>query len=156
MNNRKLGVIVAIAGVILLILILSLAQSIQSAAAAECACSGDGLTCPHSSNLPFQVYIGVGLAIVLFFLSYNLITKKEKKPEVKKEFKIPENLSEEERSVIDELIKEDGVIFQSELVEKLGVPKVKVTRLLDKLEGKGLIERRRRGMTNAVILKRKE
>ena len=31
--------------------------------------------------------------------------------------------------------------------------KVKVTRILDKLEGRGLVERKRRGMTNVVMLK---
>jgi len=44
-------------------------------------------------------------------------------------------------------------MFQSELVDENGYTKVKVTRILDKLEGRGLIERRRRGMTNVVILK---
>ena len=44
-------------------------------------------------------------------------------------------------------------MFQSELVEKTGHTKVKMTRILDKLEAKGLIERRRKGMTNLVFLK---
>ena len=39
------------------------------------------------------------------------------------------------------------------LMGKTDFSKVKVTRLLDKLEAKNLIERRRRGMTNAVVLK---
>jgi uncharacterized membrane protein len=44
-------------------------------------------------------------------------------------------------------------LFQAELIEKTDFNKVKVSRILDKLEGKGLIERRRRGMTNLVLLK---
>ena len=48
---------------------------------------------------------------------------------------------------------ENGTIFQADLMEKLETGKVGITRLLDKLEAKQLIERKRRGMTNIVILK---
>jgi uncharacterized membrane protein len=44
-------------------------------------------------------------------------------------------------------------MFQSTLMEKLGIGKVGITRLLDKLEAKQLIERKRRGMNNIVVLK---
>ena len=46
-----------------------------------------------------------------------------------------------------------GTIFQPDLADKTGFSKVKVTRILDRLEGKQLIERKRRGMTNVVVLK---
>ncbi len=62
-------------------------------------------------------------------------------------------LSEEEKQVLEKIIDEQGTIFQSKLVEETGFTKVKVTRLLDRLEGQDLIERKRRGMTNVVILK---
>ncbi|PIN91750.1 hypothetical protein COU61_01900 [Candidatus Pacearchaeota archaeon CG10_big_fil_rev_8_21_14_0_10_35_13] len=55
--------------------------------------------------------------------------------------------------ICDEAIEGDGTLFQSDLVDKSGFDKVKVTRILDKLEGKGFIERKRRGMSNVVILK---
>jgi len=32
--------------------------------------------------------------------------------------------------------------------------KVKVSRILDKLEGKGLVETKTRGMTNVILLKK--
>ena len=38
-------------------------------------------------------------------------------------------------------------------MEKLGTGKVGITRLLDKLESKQIIERKRRGMNNVVVLK---
>ena len=44
-------------------------------------------------------------------------------------------------------------MFQATLKEKLDVGKVKLTRLLDKLEAKQLIERKRRGMNNLVVLR---
>ena len=58
-----------------------------------------------------------------------------------------------ENIILKKLIESDGTIFQSTFVEELDFSKVKVTRLLDKLEGKGVLERKRRGMTNVVILK---
>ncbi len=154
MKNRQLGLIVALVGILLLVLIVSLVPVIQDAQMAGCVCSdsGEGGICPHQNNLPYQLYLGGGIAIVMFFLSYSLITKKELSG---KKIEIPRDLNEEERSVIDAIIKEKGLIFQSDLAEKLKLSKVKVTRILDKLEARGLIERRRRGMTNAVILKHK-
>jgi hypothetical protein len=49
----------------------------------------------------------------------------------------------------------DGVMLQSDIVEKSGMQKVKVSRVLDKMEARGIIERRRRGMSNVVMLRNK-
>ena len=67
--------------------------------------------------------------------------------------KVLKDLDHDEEAIFGSVIDEKGSIFQSALVEKTGMTKVKVTRLLDKLEGKGLIERKRRGMTNIVVIK---
>ena len=50
-----------------------------------------------------------------------------------------------------------GVAGESSSIEALSwaLNKVKITRILDKLEGMGILERKRRGMTNVVILKHK-
>ena len=149
MKNKQLGLFVAVLGVILLVLLASLIPVIRNADASSCGCA-EGGTCQYADRMPAQFYVGFGVIIILFYLSFNLITKDSSK---KKQIKIPDNLSKEEKQIIDELVKQEGMIFQSELVEKLGLSKVKVTRLLDKLEGRHIIERRRRGMTNAVILK---
>jgi uncharacterized membrane protein len=149
MKNKQLGLFVAVLGVILLVLLASLIPVIRNADASSCGCA-EGGTCQYADRMPSQFYVGFGVIIILFYLSFNLITKDSSK---KKQIKIPDNLSKEEKQIIDELVKQEGMIFQSELVEKLGLSKVKVTRLLDKLEGRHIIERRRRGMTNAVILK---
>jgi len=51
------------------------------------------------------------------------------------------------------VIMDEGIVHQSELVEKTGLPKSNVSRALYGLESRGLIERRRRGMGNVVLLK---
>ena len=63
------------------------------------------------------------------------------------------SLSKSEKKVYDFLLSKGGVAFQSEIVETLNLSKSTVSIILDKLEAKGLVERRRRGMSNIVIVK---
>ena len=51
------------------------------------------------------------------------------------------------------VLREEGSVYQSDIIKETKLTKVKVTRILDKLEGKKLIDRKRRGMTNIVVLK---
>ena len=62
-------------------------------------------------------------------------------------------LDEIEKKAVSLLRKEEGM-FQKTLMEELGVGKVKMTRMLDKLEAKQIVERKRRGMNNFVVLKK--
>jgi len=68
--------------------------------------------------------------------------------------KILERLSNpDERKIIQIIIDEGGTIFQSQLIEKSGYSKSKVSLVLDKLEARRILERRRHGMSNVVVLK---
>jgi hypothetical protein len=60
---------------------------------------------------------------------------------------------EDERKIVQIVADEGGTIFQSQLVERSGFSKSKVSIVLDRLEARGLLERRRHGMSNAVVLK---
>jgi len=63
-------------------------------------------------------------------------------------------LSDPDEKVIVRIVIDDGgTIFQSQLVEKSGFSKSKVSLILDKLEARRILERKRRGMTNVVVLK---
>lgn len=66
---------------------------------------------------------------------------------------IIDDLRGNERKIYEILTKNGGVMFQSEIVEKSELPKSTVSLTLDKLEAKGVVERRRSGMSNVVILK---
>ena len=66
---------------------------------------------------------------------------------------IAKTLKEDERKVYQAIIEAGGIIEQSELPEKTGLSKASVSRALDLLESKGLVERKRRGMRNIVLLK---
>lgn len=57
-------------------------------------------------------------------------------------------LRDDEQRIYQTIVESDGMISQSELVERTGMSKSGVSRTLDMLESRGLVERRRRGMGN--------
>jgi len=67
--------------------------------------------------------------------------------------KISKALKDDERKIYKAILDSDGLINQSEIAEKTGLSKSNVSRSLDLLESKGLVERKRRGMGNIVLLK---
>ncbi|HPR41792.1 MAG TPA: MarR family transcriptional regulator [Candidatus Methanofastidiosa archaeon] len=63
------------------------------------------------------------------------------------------SLGEQEAMIYDLLISSDGIILQSDIVSALNISKSTVSRILDLLESRGLVEKRRRGMGNVIMLK---
>ena len=59
----------------------------------------------------------------------------------------------DEKEIVKLIIAEGGTIFQSQLVDKSGYSKSKVSLVLDRLEAGKILERRRRGMSNVIVLK---
>lgn len=66
---------------------------------------------------------------------------------------IANTLKDDEAAVLRAIIASDGIIAQGELVKQTGLPKSTVSKSLDALEIRGLVERRRRGMGNMILLK---
>ncbi|MCW4039284.1 MAG: hypothetical protein NWE83_00875, partial [Candidatus Bathyarchaeota archaeon] len=67
---------------------------------------------------------------------------------------IVENLTNtDEKAIVTLIIAEGGTMFQSQLVEKSGFSKTKVSLVLDRLEARNVLERRRHGMSNVIVLK---
>jgi|YelNatPaOPRAMG01_1025707.scaffolds.fasta_scaffold196255_2 hypothetical protein len=116
--------------------------------------------CPHVAVLN-QAYIGYGISALIlgigFFLLFygnKLIRRGIETSENKRRWE--ENikaLTGDEKKIYEMLMAANGVMFQSEIVERLGFPKAKVSRILDRMEASNLVERKRRGMTNAIVLK---
>ena len=67
--------------------------------------------------------------------------------------KILPTLKLDEQKVFKAVLDSDGIIAQSELVTITGASRSSVSRALDRLESRGYLERRRRGMSNIIILK---
>jgi len=57
-----------------------------------------------------------------------------------------------ERVVLKIMAESGGSIFQSDLVERSGFSKGKVSLTLDRLEARGVVRRERSGMTNLITL----
>ncbi len=151
-KNRKIGLLIIGIGLLISYIIYSFNRALNTlyeSSMIQCAVDG----CPHEAALAFHTNISliilalvIGTGIVFLFLKEKkVISKKEDTEKIK-------SLDDNERKLYN-IIKGEGSIFQSDLVEKVDFDKVKVTRILDKLEGKQLIERKRRGMTNVIILK---
>jgi uncharacterized membrane protein len=65
-------------------------------------------------------------------------------------------LDGDKRKVFYEIVEADGEILQSDLHVQTGFSRAKITRILDYLELKGLIVRKSYGMTNKIVINRKE
>lgn len=63
-----------------------------------------------------------------------------------------ERLANNEREIYETILDSDGVIAQTDIVEETDLSKATVSRMLDSLESKNVVERKRRGMGNMVLL----
>jgi uncharacterized membrane protein len=66
---------------------------------------------------------------------------------------VSKTLKDDEMKVYQTVLVAGGVMNQGDLVAKSGLSKTTVSRTLDLLESRGLVEKRRRGMGNVVLLK---
>ena len=64
-----------------------------------------------------------------------------------------EDLRNGEKEIYEVVLESDGVVQQSTIVEETDLSKSHVSRKLDVLESRELVERKRRGMGNVVVLK---
>jgi uncharacterized membrane protein len=159
MKNKNVGYLIV--GIAIVIGFIILIFNIGIKKTLIVSCSHDN--CTMYDALTIQTWLSVAIAgivliIGLFFIfakEQERIIIKKQKVEVEKKIKPIDysKLDKDEKIIIRSIEEEDGTIFQSNLVEKTGFSKVKVSRILDKLEGRQLIERKRRGMTNVVVLK---
>ncbi len=148
MEIRYLGIAVMALSLLMAYTVYSISSGLISSIDMSDSCSSVS-TCPHVTALN-QSYVGYIGSAIMFIIGLMIFLKagpsSRRRPE-------PGNLQPDEKKVYGLIQDAGGMIFQSELVEKSGFPKARVTRLLDRLESKDVLERRRRGMTNAVMLK---
>lgn len=126
-----------------------------------------GTTCPHGPSCTMyetirtQTWLSLSITGVILIAGLVIMfTKPKEKIVVKtlreKKKKLDLNglgLDDRDKKIIELLQSENGAMFQRTLMEKINIGKVEMTRLLDKLEAKQIIERKRRGMNNIVVLK---
>lgn len=159
MENRKVGYLVLGISLIIAIIVLLFNQTLNELAGG-CSMVQQGLSCPAHDAIPLQTYLSlsvVGILVIIgIFLVFNkpkdrIIIRKISDKKDKKNIDVSE-LKTEEKEVF-KLVQENKAVFQADLIDKTKYGKAKVTRILDRLEGRGLVERKRRGMTNVVVLR---
>lgn len=158
MENKKVGSLIIGIGLAVSIIILIFNYSLRKLAKMSCT---HGDECTMQTTLNSQLFLSFAIVGIIFIVGvYIFFSKPEEKIVIKKVMeKLKKKqvdfsgLNKQEKKVIEEIQKENGVIFQAELKERLGIGKVGMTRLLDKLESRQIIERKRRGMNNIVVLK---
>lgn len=157
-GNKQIGVLLIILGLASFFVVLSYADKINQQHNQECTLAQEGI-CPYGGFIiTLEGYAGFTISLLLVALGLYLIIRAEKtevSAKLTKEEKesLLKDLSSKELAIYDLVKKTGGAVFQSEIVEKTNDTKVNVTRALDRMEGKGLIERKRRGMSNVIILK---
>ena len=172
LNIKNLGIVLIAFSIILLVILTYI--KIDNDAKGVLWCEKfeqfdlDMKNCPaHQSNFSWVIIVAYGLIFLMLAIGIYMVVfikpsqttmlKEASEPvaELKKDFK-PVDMSrlDEEETRLYELIKsKGGSTYQGDLIRETGFSKVKTTRILDRLELKGILERKRRGMTNIIILK---
>ncbi|MBD3156076.1 MAG: MarR family transcriptional regulator [Candidatus Aenigmarchaeota archaeon] len=156
MDQKYLGIAIIIVSIALFFVVYSVTNKLKDISESQCGCEPD--TCPMSGGVPLETYVALTLTVmmgvfgvVLMLRSRKLDTMKVKKN--KRISRMIKKLDDDQKKLYNLVEDSEGVIFQGDLVDESGFSKSKVSRTLDKLEGKGLIERKRRGMSNVIVLK---
>ncbi len=162
MENKNVGwLLLGISALIIFLVFLfnsTLMESVRNSCFIQ---HGDVQSCEMYDSVNYQTYLALSiigiLMVVSFFLIFSrpnekIVIKKIKEKKAHREFDLS-SFRPEEKQVFN-LVKENGAIFQADLIEKTGFSKARMTRIVDKLEGNELVERKRRGMTNVIVLKK--
>jgi len=154
-EQKHFGLVMSAFSLVVLAIFFSSAWQLAEISHAQCALVNAGCTVfmhiPLTSYIGFAVLIALAASGIYIFLRL----KSEEKIIVKTTAALAQaikKLSGDSKTVFDAVAAE-GTIFQSDLIRKTGFSKVKVSRILDRLEMGGLVERRRRGMANVIVLK---
>ena len=163
MENKKVGWLLIGIAVFIGAMLFFFSHTARNVLDNSCPIIASGHQCPAYAALDNQMYFAFAIVGILILVGIFLIFSKSKEKIIVKqvERKAKEReidtseLTSEEKHVL-QIVQQNKAIFQAELIERTGIGKVKVSRILDRLEGHRLIERKRRGMTNIVVLKNTE
>lgn len=159
MENKNVGWLIIGISIVIIAIIFIFSSTLKDIVKSSCGLE-HSITCPMNQTIEQQTYLAlsivsilivIGLVLIFSKPSERIIIKKIQGKTEKKEYDISK-LTKEEKSIFA-LVKENKAIFQAELIEKTGFGKAKISRIIDRLEGNGFVERKRRGMNNVVVLK---
>lgn len=169
-NQKNIGTLLVGFALILLFILVFVKSNIDSQSAFLCDAVHanpelEMSECPvHKSNTSWLLVGAFGIAflilgsgIYMIFMPSTL-QKEGKDGHGEQQRHLTENidiskLDDDEKKIYSLVTQHEGSMYQSDLIKETGMSKVQITRVLDRLEGKKIIERKRRGMTNIVVIK---
>lgn len=159
-NLKTVGWILSGFAVVLLVVLVFVKTDFDQQSAVLCQtfqqAKLDMESCPaHQSNFSWMIVLAFGIAFLLFGVGLYLLFSHKQAIPAQTSFKEVDvsKLDEEEKKIYELLKFKEGSAYQTDLIKETEFSKVKITRLLDRLESKGVLERKRRGMTNIIVLK---
>ncbi len=160
MENKNVGYMILGISILIILIIFMYENTLTEFVDSSCtAAHGEG-QCPMYDTINQQTNLSLGIVALLIIVGIMLIRSKPEEKTIIKEVEVEKpkkeidtsELNSEEKEVLN-LIKENKAMFQADIIEKTGYGKVKMTRIIDRLEGKDIVERKRRGMNNIVVMK---
>ncbi len=167
MDNKKLGIMLVVLGIVLGFIILAFNQTINAQAEEGCDCAGmeESGFCPMDDSTPWQTYAGIilvsvmaalGLYLIFFEKSQKaIVSTLEKQKQIQSEEEkfdiLLKGLNEDEKKIIKAVKEQDGITQQT-LRLRTDLHKSKLSILLDGLEKKDLIKRVDKGKTKQVFI----
>lgn len=167
-TEKKIGISIIAFAIILIILLVFVKKDLDKRDTYLCQMFAEEpglnmLDCPvHTTNTSWYIVAAFGFAFLVLSVGIYLLISSFDKAQPKTTSLIEQKeytpidldqLDDEEKNIFNLIKEHDGSMYQSDLMKQLNVSKVYMTRILDKMEGKKILERKRRGMTNIVILK---
>jgi uncharacterized membrane protein len=156
MENKQVGFLIIGLAVVMVAIVLIFNTALKNIVGETCS---HGPTCSMYDTIRTQTWISLSIVGVILVIGLVIMFTKPKEKLIVKTLREKRKkldlsgLDKDEKKVVDLLLAEGNAMFQADLMEKLEIGKVKTTRLLDRLESKQIIERKRRGMNNLVVLK---
>ncbi|MDO8508646.1 MAG: MarR family transcriptional regulator [Nanoarchaeota archaeon] len=160
MENKNVGYLILGISVLIIAIVFIFNNAMKTIVKEGCPAVHQGLVCPAYTTIAQQTYLAlaivgiiviIGLVLIFSPQKEKIIIRKIKENNHKKEIDLSD-LKLEEKSLL-KIIQGQKAMFQADLIEKSSLGKVKISRILDKFENRGLIERKRRGLNNLIVLK---
>lgn len=158
-NQKIIGLLLVIFSCSLIIILVFVKADIDNLSSFLCEAvhsnpNLDMSKCPvHTSNISWMIVLAFGIVfLILGGGIYMIFMPGGTERQAFKDIDISK-LDGDERKTYELLRKNEGSLYQSDFIKETGFSKVQTTRILDKMESKNIIERRRRGMTNIIVVK---
>lgn len=155
MKNRTVGILIIAIALLIGFIIYSFNTALTEIVSTTCS---HGDSCPMWGTIDFETRVSMSLMafvvlVGLYFIFFAGESAVSQREITKEDYqKVLSKLGADEKLVLEKVIGSEGMMYQSDIVKETSFNKVKVTRILDRLEQMRIIERRRRGMSNVVVV----